>query len=282
MKKIFALILMVVIIVTLAACGTGTPETTTGTEAATETKTAAETDAVTASAETTTAEETTAEVTTEAEQTTKEQTTAAGTGTETEAPETTTEQVTTEKETTVPETTAPETTKEETTAPETTAEKETTALETTAAETEGSKIPANAYVFDGIYIIKADNYTFKEFSGFPSGLRNGEAEGTCFFNFGTQMVQDPMTEASAKAFLDSMSGQIGSDYTLSGFKSYEVDGHTVTKLDYVWGNGGAIAQSLVKVHFDDRVVQIQMATLTTIPEGVTEFDAMMDTLGIID
>ena len=55
----------------------------------------------------------------------------------------------------------------------------------------------------------------------------------------------------------------------------------MTKLDYVWGNGGAIAQSLVKIHFDDHTIQIQMATLTTIPEGITEFDAIIDSLGII-
>ena len=95
------------------------------------------------------------------------------------------------------------------------------------------------------------------------------------------MNSSAMTDATAKVFLDSIAPQIGADYELSAFNSYEVDGHIVTKLDYVWGNGGAIAQSLVKIHFEDHTVQIQMATLTSIPEGVTDFDSMIDTLGII-
>jgi ABC-type glycerol-3-phosphate transport system substrate-binding protein len=49
---------------------------------------------------------------------------------------------------------------------------------------------------------------------------------------------------------------------------------------YTWGNGGAIIQSLVKVYFDDGDVVIQFAVLSTMPEGVTEFNDMIKTLGI--
>ena len=83
-------------------------------------------------------------------------------------------------------------------------------------------------------------------------------------------------------FCDAMSGQIGSDYTIDDFKSYEVEGVPVTRLDYTWGNGGAISQSLVKVYFDDHDVVIQYATLTTIPNTCYEdFDEIMATMGIV-
>ena len=111
---------------------------------------------------------------------------------------------------------------------------------------------------------------------------NPAGPGQCFFIFGSEVRQEIMTEGTAKMFCDAMSGQIGPDYRIDGFKTYTVDGVTVTRLDYTWGNGGAIAQSLVKVYFDDHDVVIQYATLTTIPNTCyEEFDEIMATMGIV-
>ena len=212
-----------------------------------------------APAETTGAQTTAAETT--AAETTAAETTAAETAAETTAEET--EAVTTEAETTA---------EEQTTAPETT-EKETTAAET-------AEPAADLYYYDRIYVTKPAGYTFKDFAGLPSGLKDGVQEGCCFFNFGVQSHVEPMTEATANDFLKGMASQIGDDYTMDGFSTFTVDGVTVTKLDYTWGNGGAIIQSLVKVYFDDGDVVIQFAVLSTMPEGVTEFNDMIKTLGI--
>ena len=307
MKRIIVILLSAALMLSLAACTGEVTDTVTAPET-TENVTNNETGEQTGPA--TTEPETVAPETTGPEESVPETTRPETTGPETTGPETTegetAESGTAAPETTVPETTAPTTTAPTTTAPTTTAPTTTapvttapvttapettapvttapvtTAPATTAPETEpASSLPDNAYVYEDIYVINPGNYTFKEFSGYPSGLRNGEIEGTCFFNFATMPVLFPMTEDDARTFLDSSAGTIGADYVMSGFKSYEVEGHTVTKLDYIWGNGGAIAQSLVKIHFDDHTIQIQMATLTTIEAGVPEFDAIIDSLGIV-
>lgn len=165
-----------------------------------------------------------------------------------------------------------------TTAPETTAPETTTEPVTEPVNT----VPENAYVFDNIYLIRRDDYRTEDFSGYPSWLKNGVDPGQCFFIFGSEARQEIMTEETAKMFCDAMSGQIGADYRIDNFKTYTVDGVTVTRLDYTWGNGGAIAQSLVKVYFDDHDVLIQYATLTSIPNTCyEEFDEIMATMGIV-
>ena len=268
MKKLIAMIIAAALLLALASCAGTEPESTT--EAPSEAATTVPEE--TTAAEETTEEETTAEevttaaeeTTTEAEQTTEEETTA----------EETTAEETTEEETTVEETTAEETTAEVTTAEETTAE------ETTAEETQPA--PADdRYVYEGISVKKPAGYTFKDFFGLPSGLKNGTDEGTCFFNFSTMDPVEPMTEESAVSFLDSSKAILTNfgNYTINSFKSYEVDGVTVTKLDYVWEIG--IIQSLVRVHLADKTTVVQFAVLNTIPEGITEFDSMINTLEIV-
>ena len=160
---------------------------------------------------------------------------------------------------------------------------ETTKPETTAPETEPvNEIPDNAYVFaDRIYVIKPEGYTFKDFAGSPSGLKDGVAEGTCFVNFSLIEPTGVMTEDVARNTLEGQKATIGDDYTLDSFKTFEVDGVTVTKLDYTWGNGGAIAQSMVLVNLEDKTVFIAYATLTSIEGAFDEFNAMIDTLRII-
>ena len=90
-----------------------------------------------------------------------------------------------------------------------------------------------------------------------------------------------MTEETARNTLEGQKATIGDDYTLDSFKTFEVDGVTVTKLDYTWGNGGAIAQSMVLVNLEDKTVFIAYATLTSIEGAFDEFNAMIDTLRII-
>ena len=177
-------------------------------------------------------------------------------------------------------------TEEAVTTEEVTEEDVTTSTETepdeatTEAETKTStEFTDEKYEFDKIYVMKPVNYTFKDFSGVPSGLRNGEAEGTCFFNFMTRPHADVMTEDAAKAFLDTLVG--AGTYEFINFSSYETDGAPVTKLDYSWGEGGAIIQSIVTVYFDTGDDVITFGVLNTIPEGVTEFDDMIKTLGVI-
>lgn len=274
MKKITALMLCAVMAFALFACASKDNDTTAGantephttvTDAATDT--AADTTGAATDPEST-EPDTTEEPGTEPDQTTADVTTEEP-GTEPES----TEPVTTEE----PTTTAPETTKPETTAPE------TTKPETTAPETEPvNEIPDNAYVFaDRIYVIKPEGYTFKDFSGAPSGLKDGVAEGTCFFNFSLIEPTGVMTEEVARNTLEGQKATIGDDYTLDSFKTFEVDGVTVTKLDYTWGNGGAIAQSMVLVNLEDKTVFIAYATLTSIEGAFDEFNAMIDTLRII-
>ena len=262
MKKITAILIAAIMLFAAVSC-TGAPAETTGVQTTAAETTAAETTA----AETTTAETTAAET---AAETTAEETETVTTAAETTAEETTKEAVDTDPETTA-ETTAV-TTEEQTTAPE------TTGKETTAAET--AEPAADLYYYDRIYVTKPAGYTFKDFAGLPSGLKDGVQEGCCFFNFGVQSHVEPMTEATANDFLKGMASQIGDDYTMDGFSTFTVDGVTVTKLDYTWGNGGAIIQSLVKVYFDDGDVVIQFAVLSSMPEGVTEFNEMIKTLGI--
>lgn len=183
-----------------------------------------------------------------------------------------------------PESTETDTTEEPGTEPDqTTADVTTEEPETTAPETEPvNEIPDNAYVFaDRIYVIKPEGYTFKDFSGAPSGLKDGVAEGTCFFNFSLIEPTGVMTEEVARNTLEGQKATIGDDYTLDSFKTFEVDGVTVTKLDYTWGNGGAIAQSMVLVNLEDKTVFIAYATLTSIEGAFDEFNAMIDTLRII-
>ena len=274
MKKIIALMLCAVMAFALFACaskdndttaGANTEPQTTVTDAATDT--AADTTGAATDPEST-EPDTTEEPGTEPDQTTGDVTTEEP-GTEPES----TEPVTTEE----PTTTAPETTKPETTAPE------TTKPETTAPVTEPvNEIPDNAYVFaDRIYVIKPEGYTFKDFAGSPSGLKDGVAEGTCFFNFSLIEPTGVMTEDVARNTLEGQKATIGDDYTLDSFKTFEVDGVTVTKLDYTWGNGGAIAQSMVLVNLEDKTVFIAYATLTSIEGAFDEFNAMIDTLRII-
>lgn len=258
MKKITALMLCAVMAFALFACASKDNDTTAG--ANTEPQTTV-TDAATDTAADTTGAATDPEST--------EPDTTEEPGTEPES----TEPVTTEE----PTTTAPETTKPETTAPE------TTKPGTTAPVTEPvNEIPDNAYVFaDRIYVIKPEGYTFKDFAGSPSGLKDGVAEGTCFFNFSLIEPTGVMTEDVARNTLEGQKATIGDDYTLDSFKTFEVDGVTVTKLDYTWGNGGAIAQSMVLVNLEDKTVFIAYATLTSIEGAFDEFNAMIDTLRII-
>ena len=78
----------------------------------------------------------------------------------------------------------------------------------------------------------------------------------------------------------ALSAQYGAGgYTFYGFSSYTVDGVPVVKYDYTWNNG-AIIQSVVRVYFDDCDIVIQFAALSTIPSGITEFNAMIETLRI--
>ena len=287
MKKITALMLCAVMAFALFACaskdndttaGANTEPQTTVTDAATDT--AADTTGAATDPESTepdTTEEPGTEPVTNEEPGTEPESTEPVT---TEEPATDPE--TTAPETTKPETTAPETTKPETTAPETT-KPETTKPETTVPETEPVKeIPENAYVFaDRIYVIKPEGYTFKDFAGAPSGLKDGVAEGQCFFNFSLIDPTGVMTEEVARNTLEGQKATIGDDYTLDSFKTFEVDGVTVTKLDYTWGNGGAIAQSMVLVNLEDKTVFIAYATLTSIEGAFDEFNAMIDTLRII-
>ena len=119
MKKIFSLLLVLMLLVAFVACS-GTEKETAG---------APETQGTQTTAPETTAPETTAPETTAPETTAPETTEPETTAPETTVPETT------EPETTAPETTAPETTAPETTEPETT-EPETTEPETTEPETD--------------------------------------------------------------------------------------------------------------------------------------------------
>lgn len=178
-----------------------------------------------------------------------------------------------------PESTEPDTTEEPGTEPDQT----TGDVTTEEPETEPvNEIPDNAYVFaDRIYVIKPEGYTFKDFAGSPSGLKDGVAEGTCFFYFSLIEPTGVMTEDVARNTLEGQKATIGDDYTLDSFKTFEVDGVTVTKLDYTWGNGGAIAQSMVLVNLEDKTVFIAYATLTSIEGAFDEFNAMIDTLRII-
>ena len=137
------------------------------------------------------------------------------------------------------------------------------------------------YYFDRISVIKPEGYTFKDFAGAPSGLKDGVAEGQCFFNFSLIDPTGVMTEEVARNTLEGQKATIGDDYTLDSFKSYEVDGVPVTKLDYTWGNGGLISQSMVLVNFEDKTVFIAYATLTSIEGAIDEFNAMIDSLTII-
>lgn len=289
MKKIIALMLCAVMAFALVACaskdndttaGANTEPQTTVTDAATDT--AADTTGAATDPEST-EPDTTEEPGTEPDQTTGDVTTEEpGTEPDGTTEPATTEEPATEPATTAPVTTAPETTKPETTAPVTTAP-ETTKPETTAPVTEPvNEIPDNAYVFaDRIYVIKPEGYTFKDFAGSPSGLKDGVAEGTCFFNFSLIEPTGVMTEDVARNTLEGQKATIGDDYTLDSFKSYEVDGVPVTKLDYTWGNGGLISQSMVLVNFEDKTVFIAYATLTSIEGAFDEFNAMIDTLRII-
>ncbi len=146
---------------------------------------------------------------------------------------------------------------------------------------EEPELPASAYYTYGkIKVVKPEGYTFKEFAGLPSGLKDGMAEGTCFFNFSVQPHGEEMNEQSAAAFLEALAPTIGADYTNDGFKSYTTkDGLKVTKLDFTWGNGGAITQSLVKVYFDDGDVVIQFANQPLVfPAGSLEFDEMIESM----
>ncbi len=282
MKKIIALMLCAVMAFALVACASKGDDTTA--DANTEPQTTV-TDETTDTAADTTGEATDPESTEPdtTEEPGTEPVTTEEPGTEPES----TEPVTTEEPATDPETTAPETTKPETTAPETTkpetTKPETTKPETTVPETEPVKeIPENAYVFaDRIYVIKPEGYTFKDFAGAPSGLKDGVAEGQCFFNFSLIDPTGVMTEEVARNTLEGQKATIGDDYTLDSFKSYEVDGVPVTKLDYTWGNGGLIAQSMVLVNFEDKTVFIAYATLTSIEGAIDEFNAMIDSLTII-
>ena len=284
MKKIIALMLCAVMAFALVACASKGDDTTA--DANTEPQTTVTDSATDTAADTTgaatdpesTEPDTTEEPGTEPDQTTADVTTEEpGTEPESTEPVTTEEPTTTAPETTKPETTAPETTKPETTKPE------TTKPETTVPETEPAKeIPDNAYVFaDRIYVIKPEGYTFKDFAGAPSGLKDGVAEGQCFFNFSLIDPTGVMTEEVARNTLEGQKATIGDDYTLDSFKSYEVDGVPVTKLDYTWGNGGLIAQSMVLVNFEDKTVFIAYATLTSIEGAIDEFNAMIDSLTII-
>ncbi len=141
----------------------------------------------------------------------------------------------------------------------------------------GDEPTGTPYQFDRIEVLIPDNYTTKDFSGLPSGLRNGTPDGTCFFNFSKQTHTPTMTEASAKALLDLSPG--AGKYVFRGFESYEIDGVPVTKYDYSW-NDGLIIQSVVRVYFAEGDDVIQFAALSTIPEGKPEFDAMIKTLRI--
>lgn len=134
------------------------------------------------------------------------------------------------------------------------------------------------YQFDRIEVTVPDNYTLKDFSGLPSGLKNGTAEGTCFFNFSKTAHTAPLTEAMVRVRLDNVCG--AGKYALDGFSSYTVDGTPVVKYDYTWNNGLIIQQSVVTAYFDEGDDVIQFAALSTIPEGKTEFDSMIETLKI--
>ncbi len=142
-----------------------------------------------------------------------------------------------------------------------------------------SEIPDNAYFFDAIYILPPDNYTMKDFSGVPSGLKNGVTEGTCFFNFQVSPPSPghPLEEADAKAFLAPLAP---CDITITSYSKYEVDGCTVVKVDYIWETN-TIIQSYVRVYLDGYDVIILFAALTDIPEAQSEFDAIISTLGIV-
>ncbi|MBO4422392.1 MAG: DUF4091 domain-containing protein [Clostridia bacterium] len=147
-------------------------------------------------------------------------------------------------------------------------------------EEEKPEVQPDYYEFDRIKVVKPQGYTFKNFSGLPSGLKDGEAEGTCFFNFQVQPHIDPYDESGARALLTELARAIaGVDYELQNFSSYEVDGVPVTKIDYIWSNG-AILQSIVRVYFDTGDVLIQFGVLSTIPDGVGEFDDMINTLKV--
>ena len=284
MKKIFAILLASAILLTLAACaGTETESTAAEATTAADVTTAETTAEEVTTEEVITEEVTTEEVTTE-EVTTEEVTTEEVTTEEVTTEEVTTEEVTTEEitteEVTTEEVTTEEVTTEEVTTEEVTTEEVTTEEVTTAAE-ETQPAADDTYEFEGIRVKKPEGYTFKEFSGLPSGLKDGVDAGNCFFNFSTVEAVDLMTDESADAFLEATKAMLPNfgNCTKDGFKSYEVDGKTVTKLDYTWEIG--ISQSIVRVHLDDHVTVIQFATLTTIPEGKTDFNGMIDSLTIV-
>ena len=133
------------------------------------------------------------------------------------------------------------------------------------------------YDFEKITVTVPAGYTMQDFSGLPSGLKDGVAAGTCFFNFSKQAKSTQLTQSSVNAALNAQFGAGG--YTFYGFSSYTVDGVPVVKYDYTWNNG-AIIQSVVRVYFDDCDIVIQFAALSTIPSGITEFNAMIETLRI--
>lgn len=148
----------------------------------------------------------------------------------------------------------------------------------------GSIVEKERYVFENlISVVKPDGYTFYDnYQGFPSGVKDGVADGHCFFNFMIQDPYAPMTEADTTNFLNTTKNNfqgVFGDYTMDGFESYEVDGVPVTKLDWTWENG--MSQSVVRIHFDGYCsVVINFAVWSDVEGGVEEFNAMIKTLRV--
>ena len=136
------------------------------------------------------------------------------------------------------------------------------------------------YYEDLVYVEKPEGYTFKEFLGYPAGLKDGVEEGSVMFNFSKGEPSDPRTYDLAVALLETIRNQIG-NYTIDSFSTFSVRGVTVTKLDFAWENR-AILQSIVEVYFDDCTAIIQFATTAAFAESKTDFDDMIATLGIFE
>lgn len=158
--------------------------------------------------------------------------------------------------------------------------------ETGDTEDTGEIIEKDLYIFeDLISLEKPEGYTFYDSylgSGIESGVKDGVPDGTCFFNFMLQGNYSVMTESDITPFLDATRNNFNNafgPYTVDGFESYVVKDCPVTKLDWTWENG--IKQSLVRIHFDGATVVIQFAAWADVPEGIDEFNDMIQTLDII-
>lgn len=86
-----------------------------------------------------------------------------------------------------------------------------------------------------------------------------------------------MTEQDAEQFLDTTVGP--GQYQFYGYKSYQVNGVDVVKIDYSW-NSGLIQQSYVRVYFKGADDVIMFGALASIPEGFEEFNDTIETLTI--